>query len=244
MQDYLKIINLCKDWGDLSVQFSCALPKGKMLGIVGHSGSGKSTVLRLIAGLLKPTEPCPQKKLQNKDNTVTNFIMINKKQISQLPPAKRGVGMVFQNHALFSHMRVDDNVAYGLRSCKSAPRVSKKESRVLACELLEKFGLSGFSQRYPDSLSGGEAQRVSLARTLIVKPDVVLFDEPFSSLDAPLRKKLAIDIRRLQAEEGFTGIMVTHDIAEAKQMCDVITVMQKGSQVWTGNPNEFSESLL
>ncbi|OJF77234.1 MAG: ABC transporter ATP-binding protein [Treponema sp. CETP13] len=244
MQDYLKIINLCKDWGELFVRFSCTLEKGKLLGIVGHSGSGKSTVLRLIAGLLKPTAPCQQKKLQNNYNRVTNSIMVNGKDISHLPPSKRGVGMVFQDHALFSHMRVDDNVAYGLRSCKAEDRVSKKESRFMACELLEKFGLSGFARRYPDSLSGGEAQRVSLARTLIVKPDVVLFDEPFSSLDAPLRKKLAVDIRRLQTEQNFTGIMVTHDIAEAKQMSDVITVMQKGSQVWTGVSDQFSETMI
>lgn len=238
MQGYLKITNLCKDWGALKVSFSCSLEKGKMLGIVGQSGSGKSTVLRLISGLLEPDSS----KLFS---TTANIVTLNGRIISNLPPAKRGVGMVFQNHSLFPHMRVDDNVAYGLRSPKTGvERISKKKSRELACSLLEKFGLEGFAKRYPDSLSGGEAQRVSLARTLIVKPDLVLFDEPFSSLDAPLRKKLALDIRRLQKEQGFTGIMVTHDIAEAKQMCDQITVMKKGHQIWTGKPAEFVESMI
>jgi ABC-type Fe3+/spermidine/putrescine transport system ATPase subunit len=243
MQEYLKISHLCKNWGMLDVDFSCTLAKGKMLGIVGHSGSGKSTVLRLIAGLLKPTVSSQTEVLSNK-NSVSNVIIVGGKDISHLPPAKRGVGMVFQNNALFPHLRVDDNVAYGLRSCKSVTRISKKESRIKAKKVLNNFGLEGFAERYPDSLSGGEAQRVSLARTIIVNPQIILFDEPFSSLDAPLRKKLATDIRRLQMERGFTGIMVTHDIVEAKQMCDVITVMEKGRQVWTGKPSEFNESLL
>ncbi|HZK19457.1 MAG TPA: ABC transporter ATP-binding protein [Treponemataceae bacterium] len=235
MQKYLTIVNISKGWDTFSVQFSCELDKGTMLGIVGQSGSGKSTVLRLISGLLSFS------KTSTLESKKESKIMLGGRDISKLPPAKRGVGMVFQNHALFAHMRVDDNVAYGLRSSK---KISKKESRIQAEHMLEKFGMRDFSKRYPDSLSGGEAQRVSLARTLIVKPDLILFDEPFASLDAPLRKKLALDIKRLQAETGFTGIMVTHDIAEAKQMSDVITIMKQGKQIWTGEPGEFRENMM
>ena len=207
-----------------------------MLGIAGRSGSGKSTVLRLIAGLLEPD------KTGHGQNTV---LTLDGRNLLSVKPARRGVGMVFQAAALFPHMRVDDNVAYGLR-CLSRLRggLSKKQSRLRAAEFLERFGLEGFAERYPDSLSGGEAQRVSLARTLIVQPDLVLFDEPFSSLDAPLRKKLAADIRSLQKKIGFTGIMVTHDIEEAKSMCDLITVLRCGKQIWTGKPENFSEELL
>lgn len=207
-----------------------------MLGIAGRSGSGKSTVLRLIAGLLEPD------KTGHGQNTV---LMLDGRNLLSVKPARRGVGMVFQAAALFPHMRVDDNVAYGLR-CLSRLRggLSKKQSRLRAAEFLERFGLEGFAERYPDSLSGGEAQRVSLARTLIVRPDLVLFDEPFSSLDAPLRKKLAADICSLQKKIGFTGIMVTHDIEEAKSMCDLITVLRCGKQIWTGKPENFSEELL
>ena len=233
---YFEAAGLRKTWADICIEFSCSIEKGRMLGIAGRSGSGKSTVLRLIAGLLEPD------KTGHGQNTV---LMLDGRNLLSVKPARRGVGMVFQAAALFPHMRVDDNVAYGLR-CLSRSRgeLSKKQSRLRAAEFLERFGLEGFAERYPDSLSGGEAQRVSLARTLIVQPDLVLFDEPFSNLDAPLRKKLAADIRVLQKKIGFTGIMVTHDIEEAKSMCDLITVLRCGKQIWTGKPENFSEELL
>ena len=233
---YFEVRGLRKTWADICIEFSCSIEKGCMLGIAGRSGSGKSTVLRLIAGLLEPD------KTGHGQNTV---LTLDGRNLLSVKPARRGVGMVFQAAAFFPHMRVDDNVAYGLR-CLSRLRggLSKKQSRLRAAEFLERFGLEGFAERYPDSLSGGEAQRVSLARTLIVQPDLVLFDEPFSSLDAPLRKKLAADIRSLQKKIGFTGIMVTHDIEEAKSMCDLITVLRCGKQIWTGKPENFSEELL
>ena len=233
---YFEVAGLRKTWADIRIEFSCSIEKGCMLGIAGRSGSGKSTVLRLIAGLLEPD------KTGHGQNMV---LTLDGRNLLSVKPARRGVGMVFQAAALFPHMRVDDNVAYGLR-CLARLRggLSKKQSRLRAAEFLERFGLEGFAERYPDSLSGGEAQRVSLARTLIVQPDLVLFDEPFSSLDAPLRKKLAADIRVLQKKIGFTGIMVTHDIEEAKSMCDLITVLRCGKQIWTGKPENFSEELL
>ena len=233
---YFEVVGLRKTWADICIEFSCSIEKGCMLGIAGRSGSGKSTVLRLIAGLLEPD------KTGHGQNTV---LTLDGRNLLSVKPARRGVGMVFQAAALFPHMRVDDNVAYGLR-CLSRLRggLSKKQSRIRAAEFLAEFGLEGFAERYPDSLSGGEAQRVSLARTLIVRPDLVLFDEPFSSLDAPLRKKLAADIRSLQKKIGFTGIVVTHDIEEAKFMCDDITVLRRGSQIWTGKPQDFGEEIL
>ena len=233
---YFEVAGLQKTWPGIRIEFSCSIEKGCMLGIAGRSGSGKSTVLRLIAGLLEPD------KTGHGQNTV---LTLDGRNLLSVKPARRGVGMVFQAAALFPHMRVDDNVAYGLR-CLSRSRggLSKKQSRIRAAEFLAEFGLEGFAERYPDSLSGGEAQRVSLARTLIVQPDLVLFDEPFSSLDAPLRKKLAADIRSLQKKIGFTGIVVTHDIEEAKFMCDDITVLRRGSQIWTGKPQDFGEEIL
>ena len=143
--------------------------------------------------------------------------------------------MVFQSAVLFPHFRVDDNVAYGLR-CKG---FSKKESRKLASEFLAKFNLDGFSTRSVNSLSGGEAQRVSLARTLIVNPKVILFDEPFSALDKPLAKTLATDIKNLQREQNFTSILVTHDKEEAKLLGDFVFKMEKGKVVWQGSIDEF-----
>ena len=148
--------------------------------------------------------------------------------------------MVFQSPALFSHLTVAENVAYGLRS----RGMGKKEAEAEAEKYIAEFALAGFGKRMPDTLSGGEAQRVSLARTLIVKPPLVLFDEPLSSLDAPLRKKLASDIRKSQKKEGFTGIFVTHDIAEAKAVADTVIVMENGKKKWEGAPEDFNESML
>ena len=239
--NYLEIPRLEKQWQNkdatqsFSLDFSiCIESKGQMLGIAGQSGSGKSTILRLISGLLKNDSSAP--------------ILLNGTDISRLAPAKRGIGMVFQTPSLFPHLRVDDNVAYGLRHGKPQPielqNLSKSESRKIAAAFLEKFNLQHCAERYPDTLSGGEAQRVSLARTLIMRPSLVLFDEPFSALDAPLKKKLAADIKKMQAETGFTGILVTHDINEAKSMCNKITVMRQGKQTWTGKPEDFSENTL
>ncbi len=224
---HFKAKNIQKNWPDFSLNFSCEIEKGTMLGIVGHSGSGKSTVLRLISGLIP---------LNSQDSS----IIMGEKELIAVHPSKRNIGMVFQTPCLFNHMKVVDNVAYGLIS----RGIKKKEAQKHASEFLQQFGLEGFDKRWPDSLSGGEAQRVSLARTLITKPDLVLFDEPFSALDAPLRKKLATDIKQLQSTLGFTGIMVTHDITEAQNLCDIVTVMQKGKQTWTGNAKEFSEEKL
>ncbi len=208
----------------IDVSFSCE--KGSMTSIVGASGSGKSTVLRLISGLNKA---CKEQKL-----------VLDGVDVNALPPAKREIGMVFQSHTLFDHLKVEDNVAYGLIS----GGMKKKEARKQAADFLKQFELEGFEKRYPDTLSGGEKQRVSLARTLIMKPKLVLFDEPLSALDAPLRKKLAALIRSLQQTFGFTGIMVTHDINEAKAVSDQMILMKKGHIIWQGKASDFDEKMM
>lgn len=222
---YFKATDLIKNWDNFSLNLSLECQKSTMTTILGASGSGKSTVLRIIAGL----EKCPRAKIYLAD-----------KDISTEKLQDRGIGMVFQSPSLFAHLKVEDNVAYGL-VCRG---IKKKEARLQANEFLKKFNLNGFAKRSPETLSGGEAQRVSLARTLIVKPDLVLFDEPLSALDAPLRKKLAQEIRSLQKEIGFTGIMVTHDIAEAKAVSDKIILLKSGRIVWQGKAKDFSEDLM
>lgn len=223
---YFTAENLKQNFDSIDIDVSFECEEKTMTCIVGPSGSGKSTVLRLISGLNKP---CAEQKL-----------ILDGKNINFLPPEKRGIGMVFQSHSLFNHLRVEDNVAYGLVS----KGMKKKEARKLAVEFLKSFELEGFEKRWPETLSGGEAQRVALARTLITKPKLVLFDEPLSALDAPLRKKLAVLIKKLQKDFGFTGIMVTHDINEAKSVSDKIILMKNGKIFWDGKTDDFDETLL
>ena len=173
--NYLEIQNLHMDYENISIDFSATLEKGKTLAIVGHSGSGKSTILRMIAGLL-PSGKNAKIHLDNKD-------------ITKLPPNKRDIGMVFQSPCLFEHLKIIDNATFAL-DCKG---ISKKQRQEIGKDWLKRFGLDSMENRLPHTLSGGEAQRVSLVRTLIAEPKVVLFDEPFSALDAPLRKKLTAD---------------------------------------------------
>lgn len=222
---YFSAQKLKQDFDTVSVNVSFECQEGTMTSIVGPSGSGKSTVLRLISGLNKG---CEEQK-----------IILDGKDVSNLPPAKRAIGMVFQSHSLFDHLTVEDNVAYGLVSAG----MKKKEARKAAAEFLKQFELEGFEKRYPSTLSGGEAQRVALARTLIMKPKLVLFDEPLSALDAPLRKKLAALIKSLQTSFGFTGIMVTHDLNEAKTVSDQIILMKKGTITWNGPAQDFEPTI-
>ena len=224
--NYLEIQNLHMDYENISIDFSATLEKGKTLAIVGHSGSGKSTILRMIAGLL-PSGKNAKIHLDNKD-------------ITKLPPNKRDIGMVFQSPCLFEHLKIIDNATFAL-DCKG---ISKKQRQEIGKDWLKRFGLDSMENRLPHTLSGGEAQRVSLVRTLIAEPKVVLFDEPFSALDAPLRKKLTADLSTWQKELGFTAILVTHDIEEAKKLGDKIIVMKAGKMAWEGKPEDFVEELL
>lgn len=223
---YFEAKNLTEDFKTIKVDVSFECEKGSMTCILGPSGSGKSTVLRLICGLNKAN---PNQK-----------IILDGKDITNLPSSKRQIGMVFQNHTLFDHLNVLDNVSYGLIS----NGMKKNEARKLASEFLNQFELEGFDKRFPNTLSGGEAQRVCLARSLIMQPKLLLFDEPLSALDAPLRKKLGNLIKNLQKTFGFTGIMVTHDINEAKMLGDKIIFIKNGKIYWNGNAQDFQESML
>ncbi|MCR4736143.1 MAG: ABC transporter ATP-binding protein [Treponema sp.] len=202
--------NIHKSWESKVIDFNLECLKGSMTCLLGASGSGKSTVLNIIAGL------------EENDKDYALEICLDGNFIQDLPPAKRGVGMVFQSGALFNHMNVLDNVAYGLISSG----VKKNEARKKASEYLSYFNLQGFEKRMPLSLSGGEKQRVALARTLIIEPKLVLLDEPFSALDTDLRRRLAVQLKNWQKELGFTAIMVTHDEEEAQTLADNIIRMK------------------
>ncbi len=213
--NYLECQNLYKKFPIFDVDFSFALEKKSFVSIVGPSGSGKSTLLKMIAGLIVPDK---------KTDGGCAKIILDKKDITNLAPGKRDLGFVFQNSALFLNMSVWKNVAYGL-ICQG---MKKNDAKKMASEFLEKVGLGGFENRNPETLSGGEAQRVALARTLIVKPKLVLLDEPLSAIDSQLRKKLAADIKQMQSDFDFCALMVTHDLDEAKFMGDKILKVENG----------------
>ena len=210
---YFSIKNIHKTWETVTVDFSLECEKCTMTCLLGPSGCGKSTVLNIISGLEK-NDPQYQDKLE---------IELDGQRIEKLAPRLRGVGMVFQSGALFNHMNVVNNVAYGLIS----QGMKKKEALARASAYLPDFGLANFDRRMPQTLSGGERQRVALARTLITHPKLVLLDEPLSALDADLRARLARQIRDWQKKIGFTAIMVTHDVAEAETVADKIVRFSK-----------------
>lgn len=205
---YFSVKNIHKTWESITVDFSLECEKGSMTCLLGPSGCGKSTVLNIISGLEK-NDQAWQARLE---------IELDGNRIETLPPRSRNIGMVFQSGALFNHMNVVNNVAYGLIS----KGMKKKEALAQASAFLPEFGLTGFDRRLPQTLSGGERQRVALARTLITQPKLVLLDEPLSALDADLRSRLAQQIRDWQKQLGFTAIMVTHDEKEAKTLADTI----------------------
>lgn len=206
MSAYLAVRDLRKQWPARTVAASFSLEKGASLAFLGPSGCGKSTVLRMIAGLVLPD---------------SGSISLDGVDITRMRAGLRGVGMVFQDYALFPHLSVEDNIGYGPVSFGA----TKRESRAVAAEWLERFGLEGFAKRKVDSLSGGERQRVALARTLAVRPRLVLFDEPLSALDAVLRERLRVELRERQRSLGYTAIYVTHDEVEADFLADAVLRM-------------------
>jgi ABC-type Fe3+/spermidine/putrescine transport system ATPase subunit len=191
---------------------------GEVVGVLGPSGSGKSTLLRAIAGLVEPT---------------SGDISWDGRSITQVPPHKRDFGLMFQGYALFPHMTVAENVGFGLRMTGHQDIDREVE------EALSWVGLEGFGPREVDSLSGGEQQRVALARTLAPRPRLVMLDEPLGALDRNLRQKLVIDTRAVLEERNVTGLVVTHDREEAVAMSDRLALMRAGTIVQTGRLDEI-----
>ncbi len=200
-------------------ELSLDIERGEMLSLLGPSGCGKTTTLRMVGGFLRPDG---------------GRIVLDGEDITALPPERRPTATVFQSYALFPHMSVLRNVIYGLKFRK----VPREEALSAGRAMLEKVGLPGAGGKTIDQLSGGEQQRVALARALIVRPKVLLLDEPLSNLDAKLRVRMRGEIRRLQREFGITALYVTHDQEEALALSDRVAVMEGGRIVQTGTPQE------
>ena len=205
---------------DAVKDISFEVESGKLVTLLGPSGCGKTTTLRMIAGLELPSK---------------GQILIGDEDVSRVSAAGRSVGMVFQSYALFPHMTVIENVRFGL----SSKRKHKEESFTKAQEALRTVGLSHLEDRYPSELSGGQQQRVAIARSIVTKPKVLLFDEPLSNLDAKLRRQVRQDIRDLQRELGVTSVYVTHDQEEALAISDEIIVMKDGCISQVGSPHSL-----
>lgn len=222
---FIEIRNLFKCFKDVVAvnRIALAVNRGEMLTLLGPSGCGKTTTLRCIAGLENPEEG--------------DIIIDGKPMLSQgvVPSSKRGIGMVFQNYAVWPHMKVFNNIVYGLK----LEKISRQEIKKRADQVLELVGLGGLEDRYPAQLSGGQQQRVALARALVRNPKVLLLDEPLSNLDAKLREELRFEIKSLVRRMGITSVYVTHDQAEAMVISDRIAVMQAGNVVQIGSPQEI-----
>ena len=204
-------------------QVSLAVEPGTLVTLLGPSGCGKTTILRLIAGLEIPND---------------GEILIDGVHVTLRPAAERDIGMVFQSYALFPHMTVLENVAYGL----AASRLRRHEQAERARAALTMVGLEGYDERLPSALSGGQQQRVALARAVVVEPRVLLFDEPLSNLDAKLRRRMRDEIRELQSRLGITAVYVTHDQEEAMAVSDRVVVMREGRIAQAGTPAELYDA--
>ena len=200
-----------------------SVEKGELVTFLGPSGCGKTTTLRMIAGFERPT---------------AGTITFGGKDMTNVPVNKRGIGFVFQNYALFPHMTIYNNVAYGLKARKEKPDEIKRKVE----EALALVSLSGTENKYPNELSGGEQQRVALARVIVMDPSLLLMDEPLSNLDAKLRIHMRTEIRRIQKKLGITCLYVTHDQAEALTVSDRIMVMSRGKVEQIGTPQEIYSS--
>ncbi|MCM1027758.1 MAG: ABC transporter ATP-binding protein [Roseburia sp.] len=214
-----------KEKGEVTAvnDFNFEIPDGTLVGLLGPSGCGKSTTLNLICGLQKPTD---------------GKIFFGEDDVTALPPENRGVGLVFQNYALYPHLTVQKNIQFPLENRKGADRLSKEEMRRKVLEAAKLVQIEGLLERKPSELSGGQQQRVAIARALVKMPRVLLLDEPLSNLDARLRLQTREEIRRIQKETGITTIFVTHDQDEAMSISDRIVVMKEGVVQQIGRPQE------
>lgn len=220
----IELRNVVKFYGSVTAlpHMNLAVPKSTFFSLLGPSGCGKTTTLRLVAGF---------------ESADQGDIFIAGKSVTGVPAYKRNFGMVFQQFALFPHLSVAENVAFGLRM-RHVPRAERKERSLKALALTR---LSGFEDRYPRQLSGGQQQRVALARALVVEPTVLLLDEPLGALDKNLREELQFELRRLQRQLGITTLFVTHDQEEALTMSDLVAVMNRGEIEQIGSPREIYE---
>jgi len=221
----LEIKNVTKRFGDLVAvdNANIKIRKGEIFSLLGPSGCGKTTILRMVAGFEYP------------DN---GNIILDGKKVNHLPPNKRECNIVFQQHALFPHMTVFDNIAFGLVERK----VSKNKIKQLVNEAVDFVNLNGMEERYPSQLSGGQQQRVALSRSLVLKPKILLLDEPLAALDRKLRKEMQTELKRIQREVGITFMNVTHDQKEALSMSDKIAVMKDGAVMQMGSPRDIYET--
>jgi iron(III) transport system ATP-binding protein len=221
----VRLENINKRFGSVTAveTVSLELPAGQLVTLLGPSGCGKTTILRMVAGLERPTD---------------GKIFFGQDDVTQLPAYLRDVTMMFQSYALFPHMNVFDNIAYGLRVTKRPlPEIRERVAGVVA-----QVGLQNLEQRAVQALSGGQQQRVALARALVMQPRVLLFDEPLSNLDAKLRKRVREEIRELQQKFGITSLYVTHDQEEAMAISDLVVVMRSGIIEQKGAPRELYQA--
>ncbi|HVJ32709.1 MAG TPA: ABC transporter ATP-binding protein [Terriglobia bacterium] len=217
----VEIINAVKKYGELAAldHVSMTFKDGEFFGLLGPSGSGKTTMLRAIAGFVLLDE---------------GEVRVDGKDIGATPVYQRNIGMVFQNYALFPHMSVAENVAFGL----DVRRIPAAEQRKRVADALAMVRLVGFEQRKPKQLSGGQQQRVALARALVTRPRVLLLDEPLGALDKHLRQEMQIELKRIQRDVGITTVFVTHDQEEALTLSDRIAIFNAGSIIQAGSPGE------
>jgi putative spermidine/putrescine transport system ATP-binding protein len=221
---FLELDRVGKQFGQTVAveEFSLAVNKGEFVSFLGPSGCGKTTTLQMIAGFLDPSR---------------GAIRLEGRDLLAIHPAKRGLGIVFQSYALFPHMTAAENVSFGLEMRNVAR--AEREARVRAA--LGMVGLSGFEDRFPRRMSGGQQQRVALARALVIRPSVLLLDEPLSNLDARLREDMQIELREIQRNLGTTTILVTHDQIEAMSLSDRIVLMSNGRVEQIGTPQDTYE---
>ncbi|MGH2621393.1 MAG: ABC transporter ATP-binding protein [Anaerolineales bacterium] len=220
----IRLDRVSRQFGDVKAvdDVSLDIPDGEFFTLLGPSGSGKTTSLRLIAGF---------------DHPSAGRILLHGEDVTQLPPYEREVNTVFQDYALFPHMLVGENIGYGLM----IRNVAKQERSKRVAEMMELVRMPGLEDRRPSQLSGGQRQRVALARALILRPRVLLLDEPLGALDLKLRQQMQIELKSIQEQVGITFIYVTHDQEEALAMSDRIAVFNLGRVVQIGSPAELYE---
>ncbi len=221
-ENYISIENVSKRFGEVTAvdQVSLEIGKGEFFSLLGASGCGKTTLLRMLAGLESPT---------------SGEIYIDGKPMSEVPPFQRPTNMVFQNYAIFPHLDIRANIAYGLRKQK----LPRSEVDRMVEEALEMVKLPGFGKRRANELSGGQRQRIALARALIMRPKVLLLDEPLGALDKKLREEMQLELRSLQESVGITFIFVTHDQEEAMTLSDRVAVMARGDVLQIASPQSL-----